>query len=196
MRRLVERHRTRLIGLVAAVPQAAAGSVTAATPSAQAAPAAVTASVSVDAGRTLASIPATGVGMNVAVYDGNMNHPSVPGLLKDAGVAMVRCPGGSYTDGYHWQTHIVEGGCVAPNTDFNTFMGTVRATGALINQYAGSNAPNVGIAVTEAHANAHKDTSPNGLFAPDEYLTWMENGASATAEPANADPANAANAAT
>ena len=329
MRRLVQRHRTRLIGLFAAVSLAAAGSVTAATPSAQAASAAVTASVSVDAGRTVARIPATGVGMNVAVYDGNMNHPSVPGLLKDAGVGMVRYPGGSYADGYHWQTHTVEGGYVAPNTDFDTFMGTVRATGAqpiitadygsgtpeeaagwvryanvtkgygvkyweignevygnglygatwetdhhagktattyatnlvqyatamkavdptirigavlttpgswpdgitgpgdtmdwnhtvlsiagpkidfvivhhyptgnsqadllgkpqaeipgmaaalrsLINQYAGSKAPNVGIAVTEANANAYKDTSPNGLFAPDEYLTWMENGA-------------------
>jgi len=40
-----------------------------------------------------------------------------------------------------------------------------------------SNAPDVGIAVTEANANAYKDTSPNGLFAPDEYLTWRENGA-------------------
>ncbi|MFI7403836.1 cellulose-binding protein [Streptomyces sp. NPDC049541] len=329
MRRLVQRHRTRLFRLVAAVSPAAAGSVTAATPSAQAASAAVTASVSVDAGRTLASITATGAGMNVAVYDGNMNHPSVPGLLQDAGVGMVRYPGGSYADGYHWQTHTVEGGYVAPNTGFDTFMRTVRATGAqpiitadygsgtpeeaagwvryanvtkgygvryweignevygnglygatwetdhhagetattyatnlvryatamkavdptikigavlttpgswpdgitgpgdtmdwnhtvlsiagpkidfvivhhyplgnsqadplgkpqaeipgmaatlrsLINQYAGSNAPDVGIAVTEANANAYKDTSPNELFAPDEYLTWLENGA-------------------
>lgn len=130
MRRLVQGHRTRLVGLVPAVSLAAAGSITAATPPAQAASAVVTASVSVDAGRTLASIPATGVGMNVAVYDGNMNHPSVPGLLKDAGVGMVRCPGGSYADGYHWQTHTVEGGYVAPNTDFDTFMGTARADGA------------------------------------------------------------------
>ena len=45
---------------------------------------------------------------------------------------------------------------------------------SLINQFAGVNAANVGIAVTEANANAYKDTAPNGLFAPDEYLTWME----------------------
>ncbi|WP_030937080.1 hypothetical protein [Streptomyces sp. NRRL S-646] len=81
MRRPVQKHRTRLIGLVAAISPAAAGSVSAATPPADAASAAITASVSVDAGRTLASIPATGVGMNVAVYDGDVNHPSVPGLL-------------------------------------------------------------------------------------------------------------------
>ncbi|MET9909358.1 cellulose-binding protein [Streptomyces sp. NPDC006476] len=328
MRRSIRGQGARLAGLVAAVLLATAGSITA-TPPAEAAPAAIAASVSVDAGRTLANIPATGVGMSVAVYDGNMNHAAVPRLLKDAGVGMVRYPGGSYADGYHWQTHTVEGGYVAPNTDFDTFMGTVRATGAqpiitanygsgtpeeaagwvryanvtkgygvkyweignevygnglygatwetdhhtsktattyatnlvqyanamkavdptiklgavlttpgawpdgitgpgdttdwnhtvlsiaaskidfvvvhhypngnsqadllgkpqaeipgmattlrsLINQYAGRNAPNVGIAVTEANANAYKDTSPNGLFAPDEYLTWMEQGA-------------------
>lgn len=48
---------------------------------------------------------------------------------------------------------------------------------SLIKQYAGSNAANVGIAVTEANGNYDSDTSPSGLFAPDEYLTWMENGA-------------------
>lgn len=332
MRKLVQRVRgrvTRLTGAAAVMLLLGVGTGLAAVPSAEAAPAAVTASVSVDAGRSLARIPATGIGMNVAVYDGNMNHSAVPGLLKNAGVGAVRYPGGSYADGYHWQTHTVEGGYVAPNTDFDTFMGTVRATGAqpiitanygsgtpdeaagwvryanvtkaygvkyweignevygnglygatwetdhhssksattyatnlvqyasamkavdpsikigavlttpgawpdgitgpgdtadwnhtvlsiagskidfvvvhhypignsqtdllrkpqaeipgmastlrsLINQYAGSNAPNVGIAVTEANANAYKDTSPNGLFAPDEYLTWMESGA-------------------
>ncbi|MEU0671982.1 cellulose-binding protein [Streptomyces sp. NPDC006172] len=332
MRKLVQKfHRqgARLIGPGTAVALAMAGTGLAAVPSAQGAPAVITASVAVDTGRLSARIPATGVGMNVAVYDGNMNHSAVPGLLRNAGVGAVRYPGGGYADGYHWQTHTVEGGYVAPNTDFDTFMGTARATGAqpiitanygsgtpdeaagwvryanvtkgygvkhweignevygnglygatwetdhhasktattyatnlvqyatamkavdpsikigavlttpgawpdgitgpgdsadwnhtvlsiagskidfvvvhhypignsqadllgkpqaeipgmaatlrsLINQYAGSNAPNVGIAVTEANANAYKNTSPNGLFAPDEYLTWMENGA-------------------
>ncbi|MEU0805270.1 cellulose-binding protein [Streptomyces sp. NPDC005970] len=329
MRRLVHRYWTRFTGLAAVVSLALAGSITAAPQSAEAASAAITASVSVDANRALAKIPTTGVGMNVAVYDGNMNHSAVPGLLRDAGVGMIRYPGGSYSDGYHWQTHTVEDGYVAPNTEFDTFMGTARSVGAqpiitanygsgtpdeaaawvryanvtkgygvkyweignevygnglygatweldrhssktattyatnllqyatamkavdptikigavlttpgswpdgitgpgdsmdwnhtvmsiagskidfvivhhypignsqadllgkpqaeipgmatalrsLINQYAGSNAPNVGIAVTEVGANAYKNTSPSGLFAPDEYLTWMENGA-------------------
>ncbi|HEU5271978.1 MAG TPA: cellulose binding domain-containing protein, partial [Jatrophihabitans sp.] len=61
-----------------------------------------------------------------------------------------------------------------PQADIPGMASTLRS---LISQYAGSNAPNVGIAVTEANANAYKDTAPNGLFAPDEYLTWMENGA-------------------
>jgi hypothetical protein len=326
VRRLTRRYPARLAVLLAAVSLAVAGSITAAAPPASAA---VAASVSIDAGQGLATIPDTGVGMNVAVYDANMNHPAVPGLLSDAGVGMVRYPGGSYADGYHWETHTVEGGFVAPNTEFDTYMETVRAAGAqpivtanygsgtaeeaagwvryanvtndydveyweignevygnghygaeweidhheskspttyanhvveyasamkavdpgikigavlatpgewpdgivgpgdtmdwnntvmsiagevidyvivhhypsatsqedlldapqteipdraaalrsLIDQYAGDNADNVGIAVTEAAALAYKNTSPSGLFAPDEYLTWMEHGA-------------------
>jgi hypothetical protein len=291
--------------------------------------AAVTASVSVNAGQTLATLPSAGVGTNVAVYDGNMNSSAVSGLLSAGGIKSVRYPGGSYADIYHWKTNTADGGYVAPNTDFDTYMGTVKAGGAqpiiianygsgtaqeaadwvkyanvtkgygvkyweigneiygngeygsgwetdnhsshsattyannlvqyasamkavdptikigavlttpgnwpdgitgpgdtadwnhtvlsiagtkidfvivhhypnstgeadllskphseipgmastlhaLIKQYAGANAANVGIAVTEANGNAYKNTAPAGLFAPDEYLTWMENGA-------------------
>ncbi|OIJ90388.1 hypothetical protein BIV25_32135 [Streptomyces sp. MUSC 14] len=306
---------------------AAAGTVTAAAPTASASTAV---SVSVDAAQQLATIPSTGVGTNVAVYDPNMTRSDIPGLLSAEGVGSVRYPGGSVADFYHWQTNTEEdGGYVAPNTDFDTFMGTTRAAGAqptitvdygtgtpqeaaswvqyanvtkhygvkywevgneqygngeygsawetdhhsshsattyannvlqyisamkavdpsikigavlttpggwpdgitgpgdtadwnhtvlsivgskidfvivhhypsstseadlltkpqadipritgtvrsLIKQYAGTNADNVGIAVTEANATSYRDTSPNGLFAPDEYLTWLENGA-------------------
>ena len=39
----------------------------------------------------------------------------------------MRYPGGSYGDGYHWQTNTVSGGgYVAPGTDFDSFMGTVE----------------------------------------------------------------------
>ncbi len=292
--------------------------------------AATSASVSVDASRSLASIPSAAFGMNVAVYDGYMNDSPVPGLLKNAGIGAVRYPGGSYADIYHWKTNTADnGGYIAPNTDFDTFMSTVRAAGAqpiiianygsgtpqeaadwvryanvtkgygakyweignevygngeygsswendthssksattyaqnllqyisamkavdpsikigavlttpgswpdgitgpgdntdwnhtvmsiagskidfvvvhwypggnspadlltkpqaqigaitstlrsLIDQYAGANAPNVGIAVTETNSTIDKDTHPAALFAPDDYLTWLENGA-------------------
>lgn len=311
--------RERVIAAVAALSLALTGAPAAAS----------SVSVSVDAALQLATIPATGVGANVAVYDGTMNSSATPGLLGAAGMGAVRYPGGSYADIYHWQTGTAEGGrYVAPNTGFDAFMGTMRTAGAqpvitanygsgtpqeaadwvryanvtkgygvkywevgnevygngeyggawetdnhsshsattyatnlvkyisamkavdpnikigavlttpggwpdgivgpgdtmdwnhtvlsiagskidyaivhtypgstspadlltkpaevpgtagtvrsLINQYAGTNAPNVGIAVTEANATNYRTTSPNGLFAPDEYLTWMENGA-------------------
>ena len=292
--------------------------------------AATTASVTIDAGRTLTTWPAAGVGMNVAVWDGRMNDPATAGLLRNAGITAVRYPGGGYADGYHWQTHTVEGGgFVAPNTEFDKYVATVHAAGAepiitanygsgtpqeaadwvryanitkgygikyweignelygngqygatwetdhhashspttyatnlldyisamkavdpsikigavlttpgawpdgivgpgdtmdwnhsvlsvaaakidfvivhnypfstseaellgkpqaeapnmaaalhsLINQFAGANARNIGIAVTEGNSQFDVDTSPAGLYAPDNYLTWLENGA-------------------
>ncbi|WP_327722233.1 hypothetical protein OG381_47790 [Streptomyces sp. NBC_00490] len=61
MRHLIRKYCAQLIALGVAVPLLALGI--------PAASAATTASVSIDAGRTLATFPETGVGMNVAVYD-------------------------------------------------------------------------------------------------------------------------------
>ena len=118
--------RGRLVGTAAAVALAAGLTVLAIRPAA----AASAANVSISVGQSRATIPAAGVGMNVAVYDGYMNDSAMPGLLKDAGIGAVRYPGGSYADIYHWQTNTTDGGYVAPNTDFDTYMGTVRAAGA------------------------------------------------------------------
>ncbi|MEN3358746.1 MAG: hypothetical protein V7637_2728 [Mycobacteriales bacterium] len=88
------------------------------------------ATVSVNAGQSLGTIPAGGQGVNFAVYDGHMNDSAISGLLSNAGVNAVRYPGGSFADIYHWQTNTADGGFVAPNTNFDTFMTTVRAAGA------------------------------------------------------------------
>ncbi|MEV6344830.1 cellulose binding domain-containing protein [Actinoplanes sp. NPDC051851] len=43
---------------------------------------------------------------------------------------MLRYPGGSYADIYHWADNSAPGGYVAPDTDFDTFMAGARRTGA------------------------------------------------------------------
>ncbi|MFD0392376.1 hypothetical protein ACFQ3Z_04470 [Streptomyces nogalater] len=43
-----------------------------------------------------------------------MNDPEVARLMKAADVGMMRYPGGSYADIYHWETHTAPGGYVAP----------------------------------------------------------------------------------
>jgi hypothetical protein len=129
------------IALAAAAILAAAGSTTVATSPASAA---TTATVSVDVGQTLATFPDIGVGMNVAVWDGRMNDPVTTDLLDNAGITAVRYPGGGYADGYHWRTHTVEdGGFVAPNTEFDRYVATVRAAGAepIISANYGSGTP-------------------------------------------------------
>ena len=57
-----------------------------------------TASVSVNAGASLATIPGPAWGLNTAVWDGNLLDASVPSLLTKAGVAALRYPGGSTAD--------------------------------------------------------------------------------------------------
>jgi hypothetical protein len=86
--------------------------------------------VTVNARAGLATVPETAIGINHAVWDTNLGTPEVADLLGSAGVRMMRYPGGSYGDIYHWQTHTAPGGFVAPNTDFDTFMGGVHRAGA------------------------------------------------------------------
>ena len=86
--------------------------------------------VTVNANEGMGTIPATGYGLNSAVWDDQMNVPAVQGLLSQAGIGMLRYPGGSYGDIYHWQTNTATGGFVAPGTDFDSFMGTVKTIGA------------------------------------------------------------------
>lgn len=118
--------RSRLLAAAAVVALAAGGAFAGAPP----AKAASAVNVSINASQSLATIPSTGSGANTAVYDGNMNGSAIPGLLSNAGINALRYPGGSYADVYHWQTNTVDGGVVAPNTDFDDFMSTARAAGA------------------------------------------------------------------
>jgi hypothetical protein len=114
----------------ASVAAALAGAaLTTAGTAAQAATPAVNVTVNADEG--LGTVPRTAYGANQAVWDSHMNTQASVNLLSQAGVGMMRYPGGSYGDGYHWQTNTVSGGgYVAPGTDFDSFMGTVKAVGA------------------------------------------------------------------
>ncbi|WP_433301461.1 cellulose binding domain-containing protein [Actinoplanes sp. CA-030573] len=86
--------------------------------------------VTVNARAGLATVPATALGVNDAIWDTTLGTDAVADLLGQAGVKMIRYPGGSYADIYHWETHTAPGGYVAPNTDFDTFMASARRTGA------------------------------------------------------------------
>ncbi|MEU8040187.1 cellulose binding domain-containing protein [Streptosporangium sp. NPDC049078] len=86
--------------------------------------------VTVNARAALATVPETGIGTNHAIWDTNLGTDATADLLKDAGMKLLRYPGGSYSDIYHWADHTAPGGYVAPNTDFDTFMRGARRTGA------------------------------------------------------------------
>lgn len=90
-------------------------------------------SVGVNAGTNLATIPAQGFGLNTAVWDGNLLDGAIPNLLKQAGVAALRYPGGSTSDVYNWQTNSIvpgQGSYANPSNTFDAFMGVARSVGA------------------------------------------------------------------
>ncbi|WP_045747827.1 cellulose binding domain-containing protein [Actinoplanes rectilineatus] len=116
--------------LASAVLLVAATATVPFSPTQPAAAAATDVRVDVDVRAGLATVGDTAIGVNHAVWDSQLGTPAVTGLLRDAGVQMVRYPGGSYADIYHWETHTAPGGYVAPDTDFDTFMAGARATGA------------------------------------------------------------------
>lgn len=98
--------------------------------SAAAEPAVDPVTVTVNARAGLARVADTALGVNHAIWDTNLGTNETSDLLKAAGVQMVRYPGGSYADIYHWADHTAPGGYVAPNTDFDTFMAGARRIGA------------------------------------------------------------------
>ncbi|MBO3737421.1 cellulose binding domain-containing protein [Actinoplanes flavus] len=91
---------------------------------------ATTTRVDVDVRAGLAEVADQAIGVNHAIWDSQLGTPAVADLLNDAGVRMLRYPGGSYADIYHWENHTAPGGYVAPNTDFDTFMAGAQRTGA------------------------------------------------------------------
>jgi hypothetical protein len=98
--------------------------------------------VTVNFNSSLGTVPPWGQGIGTAVYDGNLTDAAVPGLVKNAGYNIMRFPGGSYADIYHWQTNTATGGAfVNSNDTFDNFMTQVKAAGvtALVTVNYGSN---------------------------------------------------------
>ncbi|GCE24445.1 hypothetical protein [Dictyobacter kobayashii] len=116
-----------LVSLIAvALPQSGSHSVT------HAAAAASTTQVTVNAGQSQGNLTTSSVGVNTAVWDGNLLDSASSTALKNANVKVLRYPGGSTSDVYHWQSNSnVSGqGYVNPSNNFDAFMGVAQATGA------------------------------------------------------------------
>ena len=118
--------------------------------------AATAATATINATAGLGTIPAGAIGLDTAVYDGDMNDAAIPPLLKAAGIDALRYPGGSYSDIYNWQTQTaVDGGYVAPNTSFANFMTTANAAAAkpIITVNYGTGTPSLAAAWVTAAAS-------------------------------------------
>jgi hypothetical protein len=61
-------------------------------------------------------------------------------------------------------------------TQYQNIATLVKQTRAEINQYAGSNAANVQIMITETDSSFEFDSVPAALYAADTYMTFLQNG--------------------
>jgi len=88
------------------------------------------AQVTVDLHRVLSTVSPLALGVNAAVWDSHLQDPQVPSLLQADGVQVMRFPGGSTADNFHWQTNTLDDGSNAGLDTFDQFMKVVKKVGA------------------------------------------------------------------
>src|SRR6185312_10846321 len=90
------------------------------------------ASVTVNTQNALGQLSSIAFGANTAVWDGDLLDSTLPGQLAAGGVKILRYPGGSTSDVYHWQsdTTVPVQSYASPSNTFDAFMGVAQATGA------------------------------------------------------------------
>jgi hypothetical protein len=109
----------------------AAGNAAAANPAAgNAAAGNPAAPIGVRPDQPLATVPGTALGINASTYDASLLDPQVPGLLRNAGISMIRLPGGSESDQYDWKTSTDVISNQAEAVNFGQFMSVIRQAGA------------------------------------------------------------------
>jgi hypothetical protein len=89
--------------------------------------------ITIDAKKTLGVLSPIAVGANAAAWDDDLVDAVLPGLLVDAGIQIMRYPGGSTSDNYHWLSNGVDDasqGGTTPNANFDAYMSVAQATGA------------------------------------------------------------------
>ena len=94
--------------------------------------AATNAQVTINAGQSLGALTSISKGLNTAVWDGNLLDSAASTAVKNAGIGLLRYPGGSTSDVYHWQSNTViagQGGLDSNNT-FDAYMNMAQSVGA------------------------------------------------------------------
>jgi hypothetical protein len=142
-----------------------------------------TGQITVNAASTIAPISANQLGTNMAVWY-NVSNPGVAAAVAATGAHLVRWPGGSTSDTYHWATNTAcNGGYANPGSTFDNFMQNVIVPNGnevvLTINYGSNSACNGGGDPTEAAAwvadvvskgyNVHHYTVGNEVYGSWEY---------------------------
>jgi alpha-L-arabinofuranosidase len=96
----------------------------------QAAPPPAAVLVNVDASAVKRNVDARLFGLNAAVWDDQFNTAVTRSLLSANGTRLLRFPGGSLSDEYHWRTNTTLNNTWTWATDFDAFAAVARGLGA------------------------------------------------------------------
>jgi alpha-N-arabinofuranosidase len=88
--------------------------------------------VQVDPNRRLRRVDPRLFGVNAAVWDAAFYSPNTTSLLKEVGNNVLRFPGGSLSDVYHWSTNTSEGETFEWATNFDEFAEIAVSTRATV----------------------------------------------------------------
>ena len=78
--------------------------------------------VDVNAANVIATMPDIGIGLHTSVYANNFTQPRLPSEIALGGIQLLRYPGGSYSDIYHWSNHTATNGYAASGSHFGNFV--------------------------------------------------------------------------
>lgn len=131
--------------------------------------------VAVHPGRSLGAIPETAFGINTAVWDANLFGAGIPAQLRTLGLKVLRWPGGSFADTFHWN---------AAKASFNQFVRLAKQAGAqpLLTVNYGTGTPQEAAAwvkyanVTQKYGIRYWEIG-NEVYGDGEYqhASWEQN---------------------
>ncbi|MGO8678396.1 MAG: alpha-L-arabinofuranosidase [Limisphaerales bacterium] len=86
--------------------------------------------LSVDAASSLRTADTRWFGLNTAIWDSDLDTPQTVSLLEEMGTSVLRFPGGSISDEYHWSSNTTGTNTWAWATSFNMFARVAANAGA------------------------------------------------------------------
>ncbi|WP_160115092.1 putative Ig domain-containing protein [Bryocella elongata] len=150
----------------------------------------VSATVSIDATKTLLTVPTNFYGLHTSVYDTSLNDTAnLPALLAKTGVTVLRYPGGTYSDSYHWAQYaitpfftstapacgVLANGSLSTVGDFGNFVKLVKAAGtqAMITVNYGTSVSSASGSKTIGSDGQKTCSEPNSQGQPEEAAAWV-----------------------
>ena len=130
--------------------------------------------INVDASQALRMADARWFGLNTAVWDGYFDSSYTSNALRSLGALILRFPGGSVADDYHWASNTTDTNTWTWSTSFSDFIQIATNTGAqaMITVNYGSGTPAEAAAWVRCADLTNHCNFTNWEVGNEEYGTW------------------------